>query len=253
MTIAIMSAMAEENASLVAHMSGVFTTKVGGRTYYQGELWGQSVVLVFSHWGKVAAASTATYLIAGLGVKEIIFTGVAGGIHADLKVGDIVVAKALYQHDMDASPIIARHEIPLLGRASIVSDPIRRVQLKAAVTRFLKEDFAALICADLREAFSLEQPNVVIGDIASGDQFVASHAEVDDLRKRLPTVVCVEMEGAAVAQVCEAFHTPFSVIRTLSDSADDKAGVDFPRFVSEVAKCYSLGIMRCLFDTNKIG
>ena len=85
------------------------------------------------------------------------------------------------------------------------------------------------------------------------DQFISSDAAVEDLRQRLPTVACIEMEGAAVAQVCEAFHVPFSVIRTISDSANDEASVDFPRFIDEVAKLYSLGIMKCLLGTNKIG
>jgi adenosylhomocysteine nucleosidase len=250
MTIAIMSAMAEENAALVSQMTGVFTTKVGGRTYHQGELWGHSVVMVFSHWGKVAAASTTTYLIAGLGVKEVIFTGVAGGIHPDLNVGDIVIAKQLYQHDMDASPIIPRHEIPLLGRAGIDSYPERRAQLQRAAENFVSEDLSRTISSALREEFALTGPKVRVGDIASGDQFISSDAEVEDLRERLPNVICVEMEGAAVAQVCDAFHVPLSVIRTISDSADDEAAINFPRFISEVAKLYSLGILRCLLDKD---
>ena len=251
MTIAIMSAMAEENAALINQLTGAVTTKVGGRTYHQGELWGHSVVLVFSHWGKVAAASTTTYLIAGLGVKEIIFTGVAGGIHADLNVGDIVIAKQLYQHDMDASPIIPRHEIPLLDRAAIESDASRCEALRQAAEHFISQDLTSTLSSTLREAFSLGEPKVVIADIASGDQFISSDAEVEDLRKRLPTVACVEMEGAAIAQVCDAFHIPFSVIRTISDSANEEAAVDFPRFIDEVAKLYSLGILRCLLDPAK--
>ncbi len=251
MTIAIMSAMAEENAALINQLTGAFTTKVGGRTYHQGELWGHSVVLVFSHWGKVAAASTTTYLIAGLGVKEIIFTGVAGGIHADLNVGDIVIAKQLYQHDMDASPIIPRHEIPLLDRAAIESDASRCEALRQAAEHFISQDLTSTLSSTLREEFSLSDPKVVIADIASGDQFISSDAEVEDLRKRLPTVACVEMEGAAIAQVCDAFHIPFSVIRTISDSANEEAAVDFPRFIDEVAKLYSLGILRCLLDPAK--
>ena len=252
MTIAIMSAMAEENAALVAQMTGVFTTTVGGRKYHQGDLWGHSVVLVFSHWGKVAAASTTTFLIVGLGVKEILFTGVAGGIYADLNVGDIVIAKQLYQHDMDASPIIPRHEIPLLGRAAIESDAIRREQLRLAAEYFLAQDFFTTLSADLRKEFSLDQPKVLVADIASGDQFISSHTDVAELRERLSSVACVEMEGAAVAQVCESFHVPFSVIRTVSDSADVEAGIDFPRFINEVAKLYTLGIMRSLLRKNSV-
>lgn len=253
MTIAIMSAMAEENAALVTQMTGVFTTKVGGRTYHQGELWGHSVVLVFSHWGKVAAASTATYLITGLGAKEIIFTGVAGGIDQDLSIGDIVIGHQLYQHDMDASPIIPRHEIPLLGSATIESDSKRREQLDQAAKQFIEKDLAHTLSVELRQEFGLDKPKVITGDIASGDQFISSDKAVSDLRSRLPSVSCVEMEGAAVAQVCQAFHTPFSIIRTISDAANDEAGVDFPKFINEVAKLYSLGILRCLLGPNKIG
>ena len=253
MTIAIMSAMAEENAALVAQMTGVFTTKVGGRTYHQGELWGHSVVLVFSHWGKVAAASTTTYLISGLGVKEVIFTGVAGGINPELNVGDIVIAEQLYQHDMDASPIIPRHEIPLLGRAAIASDDRRRMALKRAAEDFIRDDFADSISPTLRQEFALKQPKVMLGDVGSGDQFISSEKALADLRSRLPSIACVEMEGAAIAQVCDAFHTPFSIIRTISDSADDDAGIDFPRFIDEVAKLYSLGIIKNLLTKTETG
>jgi len=249
MTIAIMSAMAEENASLLSHMTNVSTQQVGRRVYHTGELWGQPVVSVFSHWGKVAAASTATYLIAGLGVKEIIFTGVAGGMHHDLNIGDIVIADQLYQHDMDASPIIPRHEIPLLGRAAIDSDHQRRASLQAAAEAFVTEQLNTVLSDKSRDEFSLHQPKVVVADIASGDQFISSDAEVLSLRERLPSVGCVEMEGAAIAQVCQDFEVPFSVVRTISDSADDEAHVDFPKFIEEVAQVYSLGILRSLFQS----
>lgn len=244
MTLAIMSAMAEENASLVAQMTDVTAIDAGQRRYHQGKLWGHDVIVVFSHWGKVAAASTVTYLIAKLGVTEIIFTGVAGAMNPALKVGDIVVAEQLYQHDMDASPIIAQYEIPLLGRAEIDSDTRRRPELLKAAGAFISQDLHTVISDQTLQDFALHQPKVVLGDIASGDQFISCNEAIQSLRNQLPSVACVEMEGAAVAQVCEAFDTPFSIIRTISDAANDDAHIDFPKFIEEVAQVYSLGILK---------
>jgi len=239
--------MAEENASLVNHMSSVEKFDIGRRLYYRGELWGKDVIVVFSHWGKVAAASTTAVLITRFGVKEVIFTGVAGAIDPSLAIGDIVVASDLYQHDMDARPLIKRYEIPMLGLAAMPSDLTRRKQLVHAANAFVDTRLRAALASETVEEFSLHSPRVVIGAVASGDQFIASQADVDELRCRLSDVACVEMEGGAVAQVCSEFGTPFSVVRTISDSANDTAGIDFPRFVRDVAQVYSLGIIEALF------
>lgn len=248
MTIAIMSAMTEENASLFAHMNDVTTTEAGGRIYHKGDLWGHQVVIVFSHWGKVAAASTVTHLIAAMGIQEVIFTGVAGGIHESLNIGDVVIAEQLYQHDMDASPIIPRHEIPLMGIAAIDSDEERRSQLMIAAKGFINTQLETTLSPEVRDEFLLHSPKVVTADIASGDQFISSNESVQDLRERLPSVACVEMEGAAIAQVCKNYNIPFSVVRTISDAANDSAHVDFPKFIEEVAQVYTLGIIRSLLS-----
>lgn len=248
MPIAILSAMAEENASLVAQMSDVSISEIGGRHYYSGRLWGVDAVVVFSHWGKVAAASTATVLITQFNVSEVIFTGVAGGIDPSLNVGDVVIASQLYQHDVDVRPIIARHEIPMLGIAAMPSSVLRQQQLLDAARKFAGTQVDQMMSKEIVDEFSLHSPKVVLAAIASGDQFVSSTASVNDLRSRLPDVVCVEMEGGAVAQVCIEFDIPFSVIRTVSDSADEEAGIDFPRFVKEAAQIFSSGIVKNLFD-----
>lgn len=250
MTIAIISAMAEENASLLSHMNNVSKIEVGRRVYLTGELWGQSVVTVFSHWGKVAAASTVTHLISCMDVQEVIFTGVAGGIHENLNIGDIVIAKALYQHDMDASPIIPRHEIPLMGVTAIEADATRRLELQQAAEDFVGNNLSAVLSTQICEEFALHSPKVVTADIASGDQFISSNEAVQDLRERLPSVACVEMEGAAIAQVCHDYDMPFSVVRTISDAANDSAHIDFPKFIEEVAQVYTLGILRSLLQVS---
>jgi adenosylhomocysteine nucleosidase len=86
-------------------------------------------------------------------------------------------------------------------------------------------------------------PTLHYGDIASGDQFINSDAKRNEILALLPDVKCVEMEGAAVAQVCIEFGTPFTVIRTISDTADHNARVDFGRFILEVANAYSKAII----------
>lgn len=252
MPIAVLSAMAEENASLVHQMVDVQRTEIGKRVYHEGCLWGVDVVVVFSHWGKVAAASTASVLINRFNVSEIIFTGVAGAIDHTLNVGDVVIASDLYQHDMDARPLIARHEIPLLGVSAMPSDTSRRKPLMDAANTFVKTQLAHELPAEIVTEFSLQQPFVTTAAIASGDQFISSTQQVVDLRERLPDVVCVEMEGGAVAQVCTEFNIPFSIIRTISDAANEQAGIDFPRFVKEAAQLYSMGIVRNLFTQNTL-
>jgi len=82
---------------------------------------------------------------------------------------------------------------------------------------------------------SAEHSKIHTGLILSGDRFVSSAAEVQTLRSELPDALCVEMEGAAIAQVCHDYHLPFVAVRSISDKADDNAHVDFPKFVSEVA------------------
>lgn len=243
MTIAIMSAMHEENAAIVDAMQIENEQAIGSRTFISGQLCNQDIVVVFSHWGKVAASITATILVTQFNVREIIFTGVAGSINNNYSVGDIVIGKDLYQHDMDARPIIERHEIPLLGRAAITTSVAVQEKLKNATNKFLKSDFNQMVGAPAASQFNINNPTSTIADIASGDQFVSDSSITLDIANRLPGVACVEMEGAAVAQVCESFDVPFGLVRTISDGADESSDIDFLAFVSSVAKTYSLGIL----------
>ena len=123
----IMGAMPQEVAHLHDAMEDVTTTTIGQRDYHVGRLDGREVVLAFSRWGKVASASTATTMIDRFGADELVFTGVAGAVNRALSVGDIVVADALVQHDLDASPLFAPMEVPLLGAAVIVASGIYTV------------------------------------------------------------------------------------------------------------------------------
>jgi len=97
----------------------------------------------------------------------------------------------------------------------------------------------------------LSQPRVHQGLIASGDQFVSAAADCDTLRHHLPGVLAVEMEGAAVAQVCHDFGVPYVVLRTISDRADESAHVEFPRFVQAVACRYALAMVEALLQADR--
>jgi adenosylhomocysteine nucleosidase len=244
-----MAAMQEEIDTLLKELpADSEVVDDGRRTYHAGPLWGTPVVMVFSRWGKVAAATTATHLISDFDVAEILFTGVAGAAQPGLQAGDVVVGARLWQHDMDARPLFPRHEIPLLGQSSFATDEQRRHQLLGAAAAFLRDDLPTAASAATRAAFHIRSPRAVAGDIASGDKFFAGRADLADLRQRLPTVAAVDMESAAVAQVCHEYGVPFTVVRTISDAADESAAHDFPCFLTHVAGAYSHGILKRLFD-----
>ena len=159
-----------------------------------------------------------------------------------LKVGDIVISKRLVQHDLDARPIIPRFELPLLNRTYVDSDPNLTELAGKAVGNLLKKGVKNMVGEEAVKEFNLA-PTLYFGDIASGDQFVNSDEKREEILSLLPDIQCVEMEGAAVAQVCLEFNVPFTVIRTISDSADHNARVDFNKFIMEVANAYSRAII----------
>lgn len=246
--IGIMAALHEEIADLLATMEEVSITRIGMRDYHTGYLHGQPCVVVLARIGKVAAAATAVTLIREFGVDRLIFSGLAGGVASHVKVGDVVVAATLLQHDLDASPLFSRHEIPLLGCKRLFVDRELCSLMEAAARGYLENDWAREISPATRDTFQLSTPVLHVGLIVSGDQFVNSATAVQGLRHDLPDALCVEMEGAAVAQVCHEYGARFAVMRTVSDRADDDASQDFSGFLAAVASHYSAGILRRLLD-----
>jgi adenosylhomocysteine nucleosidase len=235
---AIVSAMHEELRALLPMLQGAYTEQRAGRDFHFGTIDGHAVVLVLSGIGKVAAATTAAVLLDSLNVRALLLTGVAGGLGTGVRVGDVVVAQSLLQHDMDASPLFPRFEVPLTGRSRFSADAALGAALAAGGRRVLQAPHPALT------GFGITSPRLHEGLVISGDRFVATGAESAALRGALPDALAVEMEGAAVAQVCADFGRPFGVVRTVSDRADDAAHVDFPRFIAEVAAEFSRDIVR---------
>ena len=245
--IGIISAMHEEIQTILENLQNITTTSKGKRKYFQGTLFDKSVVLVFSRWGKVASATTTTQLINDFDLDEIIFTGVAGSIQDHINIGDIIVGHKLYQHDMDASPLIPPFEIPILEKDHFVTDIVKRDALLLSCQKFLREFKTLLSTNDLKK-IHIDQPKVLIEDIASGDQFISTEEQLKPIKKYLPSVACVEMEGAAVAQVCFEYDIPFSIIRTISDKANDNSHIEFQKFAKTIASNYALEIIKNYFE-----
>jgi adenosylhomocysteine nucleosidase len=244
MRLGIISALQEEQQGLVEAMQRPSRHVHGMREYTEGTLWGIEAVCVLSRIGKVAAAMTATLLVEKFEVTHILFTGVAGSGSPLVKVGDIVIADSLVQHDMDASPLFPRFEVPLTGLTHFSSDSQLSSELVHASEAFFAGEMREVIEEEERAVFKLRQPQVHRGLIASGDQFMNSHAAITALHTDLPGLLAVEMEGAAVAQVCYELGVPFAVIRAISDNANENAATDFMRFVKSVAARYAFHIVR---------
>jgi adenosylhomocysteine nucleosidase len=240
--IALVSAMHEELAAVLQRMPDEQKTVVAGREFWVGHWHGHEVVAVLSRIGKVAAATTATTLIERFGVKRMVFTGVAGGLAPHVNVGDVVVAREFIQHDMDASPLFPRHEVPLTGMTRFAADAVLSEALATAAPLAMQDMLATL---PQTEWLNLDLSNAQLhqGLIASGDRFVSKTLESQALQRELPDALAVEMECAAMAQVCHDYDVPLAAVRTISDRADDAAHVDFPRFIQSIASRYSVAVL----------
>lgn len=213
--IGIIGAMDQEIELLLGDLQGRHDLSWPGVTLHQGQLDGHEVLLTRGGIGKVNAAMTTTQLL-NAGAKQVIFTGVAGGVHRDLRVGDIVVSTDLVQHDVDVRALGYDLGTVPGEEAHWQADPQLRALAVAA-------------------AQAVPEVQVQEGRIASGDQFIASPEAVRGLWDTFQAS-CAEMEGAAVAQVCAKWGVPFVVIRSISDTADQDANVDYRTFMPIVAK-----------------
>jgi len=243
--IGIMGAIPEEIDGVVKLLSNKKKYEIGNRNYYTGEINNQQVVVVFSRIGKVAAATTVSTLIIKFNITELVFRGVAGAIHPSLKIGDIVLGRTLIQYDMSAEPLFPKFEIPLLKKSYFDSDQNLLDISSNAIKTLLEDNYLhQVISVEDLNKFDIHSPKLHIGLIASGDLFFSTTEQKDDLQKMLPDVLCVEMEGAAVAQVCYEFGLPFTVIRTISDEANESATVDFTKFIEKISNIYSIEIIK---------
>ncbi len=240
-----MGAIPQEINGVVNLLTNKQEHKIGRRSYFTGELNNQKVVVVYSRVAKVAASATVTTLILEFKVSELIFTGVAGGIHADVKIGDIVLGQSLIQHDMNAQPLFPAYEIPMLGKAYFEADSSQLEVATTAILEILEEQHLHNVISEKDlDKFNIHQPQLHVGLIGSGDLFFSTNSQKEKLQQNLPEMLCVEMEGAAVAQVCYEFDIPFIIIRTISDDADDHSTLDFNSFIEKISNVYSIEIIK---------
>ena len=219
--IGLLGAMPEEIGSDLSHLRQLSSTDHGDLTLHQG-VWGDGVrlTLAWSGWGKVCAARAATRLMAAApDLDLLLFTGVAGAADAALQQWDVVLADAVIQHDMNASPLFPRFTLPPLNRDRLQPDPDWLAWASRSLT-------AAQETGELK-GFGAIRP----GLIATGDQFIGDAAVLQELKAALPDLQAVEMEGGAVAQVAEQEGVPWLVLRVISDGADEAAAQSFSDFV----------------------
>ena len=211
----IIGAMESEISAIRDAMEDVQVTTVSGMAFAEGSIAGRRVVVVQCGIGKVNAGICTQTLINGFGVARVINTGVAGSLTSELSINDFVVSTDAVQHDFDVSPIgFARGEIPYTGLAAFPADEDLRAQAVAAV----------------RNAASASK--VLEGRVCSGDQFIATPAQRDQITTTFGGL-CAEMEGGAIAQVCHLNATPYVIIRAISDDSDD---MTFEEFQAEAAR-----------------
>ena len=160
-----------------------------------------------------------------------------------MQIGDICIASASVQHDMDCSPIFPRFEIPLTQITRFPTQEWLVEHAQKAARVFFESKIQKFISKTDLEKFGITQPKVHVGLLGSGDQFMKNDAVLENLRHALPDLLFVEMEGAAIAQVCWNFHIPLLNIRTISDHADHDAFFDFNLFVQKITSPYVLGVL----------
>ena len=225
MKFGIIAAMEIEAERINAEMSEKKTETVGGITFVSGKIGTSDVVCAVCGIGKVCAAMCAQTMIVRYEPDAIVNTGIAGTLSDELGIGDIAVSSALVQHDIDVSDLdrTPRGYHPTLGITEIpasekLGDRIEKIARGLGV-------------------------KVKRGVIATGDQFISSSETKEMLAKSFGAIAC-EMEGGAVAQVCYMNKIPFTVIRAISDGANEQSFDDYPAFARFAAEKSSETVIR---------
>ena len=229
--IGIICAMQEEIKELLAAMDNDEVHHLSGKDYHVGELFGQPVILVESGIGKVEAGITTEHLISEFGATVVINSGSAGGIGDGLHVGDIVISSETAYHDVDARAFDYVYGQLPQQPATFPASQLWGDQLVAA-----------------SEETGL---HTVRGLIVSGDQFVSSSEAIAKIKHYFPQALAAEMEGAAVGQVANDHQVPYVVLRAMSDTADEDAGVSFNKFIIDAGKRSATMLMTMMKHLSK--
>jgi adenosylhomocysteine nucleosidase len=247
MTIGILCAIPQELGHLREALTGDGEHVEAGLRFSAGRLDGHEVVLVGAGIGKVNTAMTATLLARAFGCRTILFSGVAGGLDPALHIGDVVIADRTLQHD--AGVIEDGHLATYQAGHVPFFNPTDRLGygLDPGLLERLRDVLGDFVLPPLSRAAggAGAAPRIAFGTILSGDQYIHCEATRERLHRELGGLA-VEMEGGALAQVCEAFGLPWLDIRALSDLAGKESRFDFAAFVHEVAASSALILRRLL-------
>ena len=223
MKIAIMGAMPEEITPILEIVGEYKTTQYANNTYYEASYKGCEVVIAHSKIGKVFSTLTATSMIEHFACTTLLFSGVAGGINPSLKIGDLIVATKLSQHDLDITAF--GHPMGFVPGGSVFVETDKELISVA-------KDVAKELDKDLQE-----------GVIATGDQFVHDTKIKEAIVKNFGADA-LEMEGASVAVVCDALNVPCFILRAISDTADTDASFSFDEFMESSAIISAAFVMK---------
>ena len=228
--LAIMGAMQEEIEPLLAYFDKVNVVEYANNKYYEVSYNGLEIVIAYSKIGKVFASLTASTMIEKFGCDILLFSGVAGGINPKLKIGDLIIADKLCQHDLDITAFGHPNGYVPGGKVFVdTSKELLEVAKNVAKSENLK---------------------VIEGVIATGDQFVHSNERKDFIEKTF-SADALEMEGASVAVVCDSLNVPFFILRAISDSANGEANFDFDEFLNSSAKISSNYLVKIVDELIK--
>lgn len=227
MKIAIVGAMEQEVEILRREIGLGKITTIGNCEFIEGKVGKHQVIVTKSGIGKVNAAMATTILLQNYRPDIVLNTGSAGGTHPDLEVGTVVISDHVLHHDVDVTAFgYELGQVPQLP-ASFPSDE-------------------QLINLAREAVVELDTHEHAVGSIASGDIFMADPEKVMQVKSKFPKVIAVEMEAAAVAQVCHQFDTKFVVIRALSDIAGKESTLSFDEFLPLAAKHSSQIVLRVI-------
>jgi len=207
--IGIICAEEKELIEIKKIMNTIEEKNIYEKTFYMGDIEKREVVLVKCNVGKVNSARVTQMMIDNFDVELIINVGTAGSVDNSLEIGDVVIATELVQYDFDVTPFGRK-----LGEIENIGESIK-------VDNELLNLFDGM---DIKK-----------GIIASGDKFIVNREEKDNIRN-IFKALCIEMEGASIAQTCYLDKIPFLVIRSITDKLDGSSKVDFETFLKSSSK-----------------
>lgn len=223
--IGIIGAMEEEVAALKEDMDIQETVEQASMVFCKGKLSGKDVVVVRSGIGKVNAGICAQILVDRFQADMLINTGIAGSLDARIDIGDMVISTDALHHDMDAT--IFGDAIGQIPRMDTLAFPADEELVRKAAKANEKAN------PDIR---------TFTGKVASGDQFISSREAKEKIVENFHPL-CVEMEGAGIAQAAYLNKVSYVIIRAISDKADNSATMDYPTFERQ-AIAHSVRLMK---------